>query len=239
MQRAFHAAGVQKAQHAAVSSRMRIRGWCALVLAAVVRVGEVRADPPAGASQQWAQIAAHDGAQCRADLTAAGVRFRALPDRTAPDARGCGIPHGVVVTRGPTGIVYDAPLVIDCSLARDLPQIEAAIQEAATMHLGHPITRIGTLGTFSCRTMRGYGMLSEHALGNAIDMARFVPSRGGAVTVVRDYDGGAPMPRTERGMFLRQLELALRGIPSLTYVLGPWYDSNHRDHFHVDRGWRW
>ena len=129
----------------------------------------------------------------RAALRAAGVRFSAMPDRAVPDARGCGIPHGVVVTRGPTGIVYDAPLVIDCSLARQLPAVEAAIQDAATAHLGARITRVGTFGTFSCRPIRGWsGNLSEHAFGNAIDLALLPAPRP-------RRRGGAALPARRRG----------------------------------------
>ncbi|MDO9021360.1 MAG: extensin family protein [Deltaproteobacteria bacterium] len=197
-------------------------------------------DRAARAEQQWQHLASEDAAACRAALRAAGVRFRAMPDRAAPDPRGCGIPHGVVVTRGPTGIVYDAPLVVDCSLARQLPAVEAAIQGAATAHLGQRITRVGTFGTFSCRPVRaGRGSLSEHAFGNAIDLARFAPRRGPAAVVVQHYQRDAEVPDTPRGRFLRELEQRLRGLDGVAHVIGPRQNDDHRDHFHIDRAWRW
>src|SRR5690348_7768084 len=54
--------------------------------------------------REWQLVAAADGEACRNELTALGVKFRPLPDRTEPDANGCGIPHGVIVTRGPLGV---------------------------------------------------------------------------------------------------------------------------------------
>src|SRR5688572_22304976 len=76
--------------------------------------------PEAAPGPQWQHLSGKaDGAACRAALRDAGVRFRALPDRDAPDRRGCGVPHGVVVTRGPSGVSYGA-LTIDCSLALEL-----------------------------------------------------------------------------------------------------------------------
>lgn len=202
--------------------------------------GYALGDRAARAEQQWLHLASDDGATCRAALRAAGVRFSAMPDRAVPDARGCGIPHGVVVTRGPTGIVYDAPLVIDCSLARQLPAVEAAIQDAATAHLGARITRVGTYGTFSCRPIRGWsGNLSEHAFGNAIDLARFSPRRGPAAVVVQHYQRDAEVPDTPRGRFLREVENRLRSLEGVAHVIGPRHNDAHRDHFHIDRAWRW
>src|SRR4051812_37494704 len=68
----------------------------------------------AGASEPplldaWSLAAREDGVVCRDELKTAGFKFRAMPDRGAPDKAGCGIPHPVVVFRGPTGIAYDPP----------------------------------------------------------------------------------------------------------------------------------
>ena len=144
----------------------------------------------------------------------------------------------MVVARGPKGIAYEPPLQVDCSFALRLPAIEGAIQEAARAHLGQPITRVGTFGTFACRPTRGYAsLLSEHAFGNAADLARFTPRRGEAAVVVCDYDRDAP--RGPRGRFLREVEARLRGLDGVSRVIGPRDNARHRDHFHVDRAWRW
>ncbi|HMJ54640.1 MAG TPA: extensin family protein [Polyangiaceae bacterium] len=190
--------------------------------------------------REWELVAAADGAACRAELTNLGIRFRELADRTEPDAQGCGIPHGVIVTKGPLGFTYAPPLQIDCSLAKELPWIEQVIQEQAEQHLGAPIKQIVTLGTFSCRKVRGgfTGRLSEHAVGNAIDFGAFVPRRGAAVSVSRDYRPLDDSPGA-RGLFLRGVFHGLRGHGGLTHVIGPETRSDHHDHIHIDRGEPW
>jgi hypothetical protein len=189
------------------------------------------------ARRQWEHLAKRDGDACRAALREAGVKFRALPDREGPDAKGCGIPHGVVVERGPTGIAYQRPLVVDCSLALTLPAFERAVQDAATAELGAPVRRIVTMGTYACRPIRGReARLSEHAFGNAVDLARFELARGKAAVVARDYreDAGS----SPRGRFLRSLFDRLRHEPSITHVIGPAQSRSHADHLHVDRALR-
>ena len=54
----------------------------------------------------WSLAAREDGAACRDALKAAGFKFTAYPDKEKPDKNGCGIPHPVVITKGPTGIAY-------------------------------------------------------------------------------------------------------------------------------------
>jgi hypothetical protein len=192
-------------------------------------------------ARQWDNAASVDGATCRAALKAAGVKFTSVADVAHPDRRGCGIPHGVIVTRGPTGIVYAPALLVDCSLASTLPDVERMIQDAAQAHLGAPIVRVDTLGSFACRHRRstwGGDVLSEHALGLALDVGAFVPKNGRPVSVQRDYDLSAPEPNA-RGAFLRDVYWRLKRETSLSFVLGPEYNDAHKNHFHLDRGLRW
>ena len=189
----------------------------------------------------WAD-SADDAAACRDALRAAGVTFRALPDRAKRDAQGCGIPHPVFVTKGPTGITYAGPLLIDCSLARELPDIERVIQEQAVASLGERIVRVETLGSYSCRPKRGARRegLSEHALGNAVDLAAFRGKGAKAwASVALHYDPDGKRPPTAAGDFLHALQQHLRLETRLTRVLGPDWNASHRDHFHIDRGVPW
>ena len=69
--------------------------------------------------------------------------------------------------------------------------------------------------------------LSEHGHANAIDIAAFVLADGRAVDVKSGWWGGL----RERN-FLRDVHRGACGV--FTTVLGPAYDLNHRDHFHLD-----
>jgi len=194
-------------------------------------------------ARQWAYIAAEAGAACRDELKATGARFRALPDIEKPNRNGCGVPHGVLLTRGPTGISYSPPLQIDCSLALKLVDIERIIQEEAEAHLGSQVSRVVTLGSYACRAVVGRmagwsGGISEHSFGNAIDIARFEPKRGRAASVLQHYHPGVPSESPE-SRFLRSITRRLRRDGAVTRVLGPDFDASHRDHLHLDRGTPW
>jgi hypothetical protein len=198
---------------------------------------------PAAPGPQWQHLSGKaDGEACRAALREAGVRFRALPDRAAPDRRGCGVPHGVIVTKGPSGVSYGA-LTIDCSLALELVRAERVFQEEAQAQFGQPLTRVETLGSYHCRPKRGgfwapAGWMSEHAFGNAVDVAAFA-GPGWRASVVRDYRPELPEPSTREGRFLRRVQARLRHDTGLTRALGPDFNAEHRDHFHLDAGPRW
>ena len=192
------------------------------------------------AERQWAFAADEDGAACRDALRAAGAKFQPVPDRPVPDAAGCGMPHGVVLRRGASGIAYSPPLLVDCTLALALVDVERILQEEAQRELGSPIVRMGNLGAFACRNRTGAlrDRKSEHAFGVAVDLSSFEPKKGRAVTVLRDYPRGGAEPTTGRGRFLRAVWARLHRETSLTHIVGPDYNAAHRDHFHLDRGLR-
>jgi hypothetical protein len=189
----------------------------------------------------WSLAAKEDGPSCRADLTALGFKFRTVPDKSAPEKSGCGIPHGVLVLRGPTGVTYDPPIMVDCSLARALVTVERIVQEEAAEALAAKIVRIGNLGGFACRprNSRKGSSLSAHAFGSAVDVSSFTPDKGAPAIVARDYaDATKSSPKQDaRRRFLRGVYTRLRRHEAdLTYVVGPDFNASHRDHFHLDRG---
>ncbi|WP_052376569.1 extensin-like domain-containing protein [Chondromyces apiculatus] len=194
-------------------------------------------------ARQWAYISTAAGETCREALKATGAKFRVLPDVTKPNRNGCGVPHGVLLTRGPTGITYSPPIQVDCSFALRLPEVERILQEEAKEHLGAELSRVVTLGSYACRPVVGRlagrsGGISEHSFGNAVDIARFEPKRGRSASVMRDYQSGEE-PKTEPTRFLRDVVRRLRGEGAIRRVLGPDFDASHRDHLHLDQGTRW
>jgi hypothetical protein len=198
-------------------------------------------DPDPPLVDNWSLVSREDGDACREELKAAGFKFQPLPERKQVDRAGCGVPHGVVVVRGPTGIAYEPPIMVDCTLARALGSVERIVQEEAELHLGSPITRIGNLGGYACRprNFRKGSSLSAHAFGSAVDLSSFHPQKGQPAIVARDYAdvARAAAGREVRQRFLRGVFVRLRRHEAdLTYAVGPDFNATHHDHFHLDRG---
>ena len=207
--------------------------------AATSAVGETTAEEPP-LLDTWSLAAREDGAACREALKSAGFKFTAYPDKSQPDKNGCGIPHAVVVSRGPTGITYAPPITVDCSFARALESVERIVQEEAETHLGSRIARIGNLGGFACRprNYRKGASLSAHAFGSAVDISSFHPVKGTPAIIVRDYaEPKRPSAAQEdRRRFLHAVFRRLRRDADLTYAVGPDFNAIHHNHFHLDRG---
>ena len=106
-----------------------------------------------------------------------------------------------------------------------------AVRPAARQYLGSDVVRIETFGTYNCRNVNGArtGKLSEHAYGNAVDVAAFILKDGRRISVLKGWAGNA-----EERAFLRRLhESACKRFGT---VLGPNYNAAHANHFHFDMG---
>jgi hypothetical protein len=104
-----------------------------------------------------------------------------------------------------------------------------AVQPAAQRWFGTRVVEIKQISAYSCRGMNGnsYAHISEHAFGNALDIAGFTLADGRHVTV---RDGWRGLPE-EQG-FLRDIEAA--ACQQFTTVLAPGSNAYHYDHIHVD-----
>jgi hypothetical protein len=192
--------------------------------------------------RQWKWIAGAAGDDCKEKLAATGAKFRPALEAKKPDAKGCGVPRGVVLTRGPTGLAYSPPIYIDCSLALRLVEVEAIIQEEALAELGAPAVKAATLGSYACRgvigRLRGWtGGISEHSFGNAFDVTRIDAKNGKRASVMKSLRPGEA-PTTAEGRFLAQIARRVRREVGVR-VLGPDFDPSHRDHLHFDAGSPW
>lgn len=122
------------------------------------------------------------------------------------------------------------PALLRCPM---IPAVERwvrdVVEPAARLHLGMPVTQITVAASYSCRPINHQwgGRLSEHGHANAVDVAAFALADGRKVDVKSGWWGGV----RERA-FLRAVH---RGAcAQFTTVLGPDYDSLHRDHLHLD-----
>jgi Extensin-like protein C-terminus len=130
-----------------------------------------------------------------------------------------------------TGTVTVTPnATLACPLVSALDQwIATAVQPSAMRWFGQPVVEIRQISAYSCRGMNGNprARISEHAFGNALDIASFTLADGRRVTV-RDGWRGAP---EEQG-FLRDVQAS--ACDRFTTVLAPGSNVFHYDHMHVD-----
>ena len=174
--------------------------------------------------------------ECDEQLAAAGVTFRhaSLPVHRERKLV-CGAPQVVIYERGPGKIAYEPAPLLTCPMALALASFEHIVQEQAAVVFSSAVVRIEQLGTYNCREMAAFpGWVSEHSYANAIDLARFTLRSGVTIDVQRDFDKGAGTPARKAGMFLRSVSQRAFDEEVFSHVLTPFFDANHRNHFHVD-----
>ncbi|MEM7192266.1 MAG: extensin family protein [Pseudomonadota bacterium] len=166
----------------------------------------------------------------------ASGRVRASPYVTqASTIRGksaCGILAPLKVSGALGGRVRVTPAAtMGCPMTAALDRwLHNSVQRAAMRHFRQPVVEIKQISSYSCRGRNGRttGKLSEHAFGNALDIAGFTLANGQTVTVVKGWWRGT---RREKA-FLRD---AFAGACREFYtVLGPGSDRAHYNHFHMD-----
>jgi hypothetical protein len=122
------------------------------------------------------------------------------------------------------------PATLACPLVSALDRwVSEGVQPAALHWFGSQVTEIRQIGSYSCREMVGSGTssMSEHAFGDALDIAGFTLADGRKITV-KDGWHGTP---EEQG-FLHDVQLY--ACETFTTVLAPGYNVYHYDHMHVD-----
>ena len=104
-----------------------------------------------------------------------------------------------------------------------------SVQPASMRWFGMRVVEIRQISAYSCRGMNGHSWahISEHAFGNALDIAAFTLADGRQITV---RDGWRGLPQ-EQG-FLRDIEAS--ACQQFSTVLAPGSNANHYDHIHVD-----
>jgi hypothetical protein len=152
-----------------------------------------------------------------------GERLEPITGRSA----GCGIAEPVRL-RVVDGIPLTTPATINCDAARALRTWVREGLVPAVGDTGGGVANLRVVASYACRTRNSQSgaRLSEHALGNAIDIAGIGLANGSELTVLDDWSSG------REGRILRAAHSSACG--TFGTVLGPNSDRFHRDHFHFD-----
>jgi hypothetical protein len=179
------------------------------------------------------RIAPADDAYCLPRLASLGSDFKGLD--SIQDGE-CGIVAPIKLASlgsGDTEVKLTPAATIDCRVGDALSRwMDDVVQPAAQENLGGRVTAVRVAASYHCRTrdnIKG-APLSEHAFGNAIDIAAFRVGQGKAakwIAVGPREDGAAPDAK-----FLASIREEACG--PFTTVLGPGSDVFHEEHFHLD-----
>ncbi len=164
----------------------------------------------------------------------AAAPYSPRPDASAPYPQAAPLPP-LGPAQGNTVSAFGAVAVkpaatLACPIVSVLDRwISESVQPAAQRWFGAPVVEIKQISAYSCRGMNGnpHAHISEHAFGNALDIAAFTLADGRRITV---KDGWKGLPE-EQG-FLRDVQAA--ACQQFTTVLAPGSNVYHYDHIHVD-----
>ncbi|HEV7881146.1 extensin family protein [Bradyrhizobium sp.] len=127
-------------------------------------------------------------------------------------------------------VVVTPTATLACPIVSALDRwLADSVQPAAMRWFGVRVVEIKQISAYSCRGMNGNSRahISEHAFGNALDIAAFTLADGRRITVKNGWHG---MPE-EQG-FLRDVQGA--ACQQFNTVLAPGSNAQHHDHIHVD-----
>ena len=192
-----------------------------------------RSKPASPPAQQSASIqpesiitaAPDDDEACLAALRDLKVEFSPAAEPAAGNAS-CRVPTPVILVAAATArgrIEFPERPLLGCRFARQFVTWVAATDRISALG------KVWTGPGFQCRGRNGdsSAKLSEHALGNAVDVTTIATADGRSIAVA---DAASPLSRDYA---------MLKAIRSLacdyfTTVLGPGANSAHATHFHFD-----
>ncbi len=161
---------------------------------------------------------------CRERLTTLGVEFENHPAENEP--AGCSIPYPLIVRSLGADIGLEPAAEMNCAMTEAAARfMKDVVSPAAKAEFGQPLKSVSSASGYVCRPRNGTSKLSEHAFGNALDIASFTLADGTTVAVEL-------RPEAKSAIFLGKLRKAACG-PFKT-VLGPGSDADHALHFHLD-----
>lgn len=170
-----------------------------------------------------------DHADCLAELTTLGVVFH--EEKRIDEGEGCGIDKPVSVSALAGGIALKPAATMTCPAVRALARWaqDSVVPAAKAAFPDQTLKTVETASAYVCRLRNNaeQGKISEHARGNAVDIAAFTLSGGERVDI---------HPRREdttlSGAFQRTVTAA--ACLYFTTVLDPESDAAHEKHLHLD-----
>ncbi len=162
---------------------------------------------------------------CRTRLRALGVEFEA--SQALHDEKiGCAVPYPLAVkTLGrEIGLIPEAEM--NCPMAEAAARFMAnTVSPAARTQFGAKLKSVNQASAYVCRPRHNGEKMSEHAFGNALDIASFTLADDTRIEV-------EATPMQKNAEFLSDVRKAACG-PFKT-VLGPGSDPDHATHLHLD-----
>ena len=141
-----------------------------------------------------------------------------------------GPPRGPIVTASAGPVEVSPPATLACPIVAALDQwITTSVQPAAMRWFRQPVVEIKQISAYSCRGMNGdpIAHISEHAFGNALDIAEFDLADGHVIKVQYGWHG-----TPEEQGFLHDVQSA--ACDQFSTVLAPGANVYHYNHIHVD-----
>ncbi|WP_137155717.1 extensin family protein [Rhizobium sp. FKL33] len=197
----------------------------------------VRGEPPKDAAQDPSNadappIEQEDPAaftRCSNALTALGAEFEEVA--RVDDGQGCGIDRPIMVKSLGKGVPLSPAGEMRCETALNLTRwtqdvVSPFLQKAQP---GETLASVNQASAYICRNRNSAssGKISEHARGNAVDIAGFTFKSGKTLTIA---------PREEDSTFDGAFQRAIASAACLYFstVLDPGSDAAHETHLHLD-----
>ena len=163
---------------------------------------------------------------CRKRLKRMGVRF--MDGEPIDEGNGCAIAWPVKVSGLPRGVQLTPTATLTCAMAEAVAKwTDDELVPSTRRRYFSGVDTIRQGSSYSCRMIRGAGKMSAHGTGNALDIMDITLKSGRTVDVRKP------------GFFSFREKSLLNNVradacPYFSTVLGPGFDSDHKDHFHFD-----
>ena len=139
-------------------------------------------------------------------------------------------PDAPTVSASNEPVQVQPPATLACPIVSALDRwISQAVQPAAMKWFRQPVVEIKQISAYSCRGMNGNpsAHISEHAFGNALDIAEFDLADGHKISLQYGWHG-----TPEEQGFLHDVQGA--ACQDFATVLAPGANVYHYNHMHVD-----